>query len=598
MKVFDAEVYRNYTLFMFKDVGSGSIEIFEQYPGKKFDIKSLQNALQADTLIGFNSAKYDIPISRIALAGADCAMLKAASDDIIVNELAPWHLEDRYPCVKLNVDHIDICEPTPGVMVSLKSYAGRIHAPRMQDLPIEPSAAITPAQRTLLREYCSNDLDVTERLYRQIEERIKLREQMSDQYGIDLRSKSDAQIAEAVIKHEVQKLTGREVKRPMIAPGTTYKYRSPGFIRFQTAQLQAVHAQVKNARYVVAENGSIDLPEELANLKISLGTSTYQMGIGGLHSTEKSTAHHADTEHFLQDSDVASFYPAIILRCNLYPKHLGAEFIDVYRDIVFRRLAAKAAMKAATDSDLRAQHHVVQESLKIVLNGSFGKFGSKYSILYSPDLLIQTTLTGQLALLQLIEWLELHGISVVSANTDGIVIKCPRAKRDDMAGIIKFWEFFSAFEMEATEYSALYSKDVNNYLAVKPDGKVKAKGLYAEAGLMKNPTGAIAVEAVTQYLTKGTSISTTVRGCQDIRKFVTIRSVKGGGVQGDQYLGKTVRWYYSTAGQAITYKTNGNKVAKSDGARALMELPTTLPDDIDYAVYEAEAKAILIVIGA
>jgi hypothetical protein len=169
-----------------------------------------------------------------------------------------------------------------------------------------------------------------------------------------------------------------------------------------------------------------------------------------------------------------------------------------------------------------------------------------------------------------------------------------------MDSILAVWEWFSCFETEAANYSALYSKDVNNYIAVKPDGKVKAKGLYATSGLMKNPTGAIAVEAVIEYLTKGTALATTIRNCDDVRKFITIRSVKGGGVQGDTYLGKTVRWYYSSAcrGQTINYKSNGNRVAKSEGARPLMELPSWLPADIDYAVYEAEASAILKVIGA
>jgi len=589
MQTLDLEVYKNYFLAMTKGMASGKVQHWEQYPGVELDRASLAKALTAGEVVTFNGSRYDLPILQIALSGADCATIKAASDDIIVNEMAPWKLSDKYPMAPLNINHIDISEPTPGVMVSLKTYAGRIHAPKMQDLPIEPDAAITPKQRELLRQYCSNDLDVTERLYRTIEDRIELRRQMSDEYGIDLRSKSDAQIAEAVIKHEVQKITGREVSKPKIAPGTVYRYKSPGFIKFETPELQVVHAKVKGADYIVAENGSIDIPPELATLKIAIGGSVYQMGIGGLHSTEKSVAHVADADTLLIDRDVASYYPSVILRCKLYPKHMGPAFLDVYGSIVRRRLHAK-----------RSGDKVVNESLKIVLNGSFGKFGSKYSILYSPDLLIQTTLTGQLALLQLIEQLELNGISIVSANTDGIVIKCPKAKVATMDSILAVWEWFSCFETEAANYSALYSKDVNNYIAVKPDGKVKAKGLYATSGLMKNPTGAIAVEAVIEYLTKGTALATTIRNCDDVRKFITIRSVKGGGVQGDTYLGKTVRWYYSSAcrGQTINYKSNGNRVAKSEGARPLMELPSWLPADIDYAVYEAEASAILKVIGA
>ena len=65
-----------------------------------------------------------------------------------------------------------------------------------------------PFQRPLIRNYCDNDNQITAQLYRQLSEAIRLREAMSDQYGLDLRSKSDAQIAEQVIKSEYQKLTG------------------------------------------------------------------------------------------------------------------------------------------------------------------------------------------------------------------------------------------------------------------------------------------------------------------------------------------------------------------------------------------------------
>jgi hypothetical protein len=459
----------------------------------------------------------------------------------------------------------------------------------MQDLPIEPDAEIAPEQRGLLRRYCRNDLDVTEALYRSIEKQIDLRRAMTEKYGVDLRSKSDAQIAEAVIRAEVEKIRGTVIERPTIAVGTEYRYRCPRFINYQTQQLNDVLAKVKAATFVVDKNGAIEMPEELETLKVKIGGSTYQMGIGGLHSTEKSTAHVADHEHVLVDRDVASYYPSIILRCKLYPKHMGPAFLDVYGGFVRDRLQAKKDGNA-----------VVRDSFKILLNGTFGKLGSKYSILYSPDLMLQVTITGQLALLQLIEALELQGIPVVSANTDGIVIKCPRDKVVTMESVIGIWEFFTCFETEETRYTGLYSKDVNNYLAIKPSGETKAKGLYAEAGLMKNPTALIAVDAVKKFLTDGASIERTIRDCCDIKRFISIRGVRGGGVQDGEYLGKTVRWYYATSarGKTINYKTNGNKVPKSDGAKALMRLPDALPDDIDYAVYENEAMSILKVIGA
>lgn len=55
-----------------------------------------------------------------------------------------------------------------------------------------------------------------------------------------------------------------------------------------------------------------------------------------------------------------------------------------------------------------------------------------------------------------------------------------------------------------------------------------------------------------------------------------------------------MRWYYGKGVVGpIRYKKNGYTVARSEGARAIMDLPTIFPDDIDYDWYVAEAKSIL-----
>lgn len=312
------------------------------------------------------------------------------------------------------------------------------------------------------------------------------------------------------------------------------------------------------------------------------------MGIGGLHSSESSVSHHATGTTRIVDRDVTSYYPSIILNESLYPAHLGPSFLEVYRGLVERRVHAKhAGLK------------VMSDALKICVNGSFGKLGSKWSVLYSPDLLIQVTLTGQIALLMLIEALEEAGIKVISANTDGVVSIVPEYERKRFEFAVLLWEIATGFNTEETEYSDLYAKDVNNYIAVKPDGTTKLKGLYAPAGMSKNTTNEICVEAVIAKLTQGIDVRLTIGACHDIRKFVTIRKVNGGAKYGDELLGKAVRWYYAKGEtRCIEYAANGNRVARSQGARPVMELPDRLPDDIDYDWYAAEAESILSDVGA
>lgn len=587
---FDTECYRNYWLLMFQNLKTGNRRYFELYPGSDpLPYSEIRQIFGRYTVVSFNGMNYDVPMISYALAGATNDQLKTASDAIINANLKPWDFEREFRVQLLECDHIDIFQVTPGqVKTSLKAYGGRLHSKKMQDLPLEPGAMIEPERRPFLREYCGNDLATTAELFNFLKPQIDLRIQMSKKYRIDLRSKSDAQIAEAVITKQVAELTGKDVYRPPCTPGTTFKYAVPDFISFTTPDMQRTLKLVQDTTFMVGKNGNVEMPDSLNDYEIEIGNGVYRLGIGGLHSSEETATYQANADHLLVDFDVASYYPAIILNLGLYPEHIGPEFLTVYRNIVNKRLEAKASGDKVT-----------ADALKITINGSFGKFGSKWSKLYSPKLLIQTTITGQLALLMLIELLEELGLtSVVSANTDGVVVKVGQAYLSSAHTVVAAWEKKTGFKTENNQYRALYSRDVNNYIAVKSDGSVKTKGAYAESGLMKNPTNEICVEAVIRFLTEGVPVQKTIRECKDIRRFVTIRNVEGGAVKDDQYLGRAARWYYSTQAKGvITYKTNGNTVARSEGAMPCMELPDALPQDIDYDWYIREAISILTDIG-
>jgi hypothetical protein len=245
-------------------------------------------------------------------------------------------------------------------------------------------------------------------------------------------------------------------------------------------------------------------------------------------------------------------------------------------------------------------HETAAATKKTSINGSFGKLGSKYSALYAPEMLIQTTITGQLALLMLIERFELAGARVVSANTDGVVVLYKKNLEQKIAAVAWEWMLDTSFQLEETRYGALASRDVNNYVAIKPDGSVKCKGAFGAPGLSKNPDNAIVYHAVAQYISKSIPIETTIRECTDIRKFLTLRRVTGGATWRGEYLGRAVRFYLSTSvpqSECIQYSTNTNRVPKSSGAMPLMELPKTFPTDVDYQSYIHAAEDLLGEIG-
>jgi hypothetical protein len=624
----DVECYRNYFLIKFYK-GEQFID-FEMWPGVALDLASLRMFLMMHEIVTFNGTHYDVQMIAAALTGATCDQLKGYSDSIIVGRVKQWEFYKLHNIPEIQgLRHIDLFEVAPGVAIGLKMYMARMHSPTLQDLPLDPAALVTPAQRPILNAYCGNDLRGTRQLKEECAGRLQLRKWLGETYRTNVMSKSDAQISEAVMKAELP----FNPQRATYPHGYQFYYSAPPFIHFYTPQLQQILATVLSTPFTVNDvdqirNGTpegedvldidgnkiktgIIIPPEISGTDIRIGNGVYRLGIGGLHSQEKSVWHQSvPGVCTLSDHDVASYYPSLIILMNMFPKAIGEQFIAIYLAVYKMRLEAKVKadkFKKSGDKDQAKYWKTVSDGLKIVLNGAFGKLGSKYSILFAPELLIRTTITGQLALLMLIECFEANGIPVVSANTDGIIVKTPAGKEQLRDDILKWWEGTTGLETEATFYTAVFNRDVNNYVAFKPDGTHKAKGCFGEAGVSpaasptgKHPDREICSEAVVAFLAHGTPLYTTIRNCQDVRKFVTVRQVKGGGLWdgSGEYLGKTVRWYYGrNSAHAIRYVGNGNQVAGSLGSVPCMVLPDALPADIDYQHYERHAYSMLVDLG-
>lgn len=586
--IVDTESYNNYFLIAFKSTLTNKIIKLEaDTHGTNFNPMFLSWIMHNYRTVGFNSIDYDLPMIWASHKNQDTSRLQ----DISWQLVSGVHIKEivrEFEFTVFKTNHIDIINVCPH-HGSLKLYGARIHQPRLQDLPFDCKGDITDEQKEIVADYCIGaDLNVTHGLFDFMKDRIELREVMSVDYQTDLRSKSDAQIAEAVINKEVQKLTGLWPKRPVIELGTSYSYNVPDYVSYKLPILQKMLETVRNAKFVVGGYG-VDIPPEISNLNVQMGNSIYRMGVGGLHSYEKNVAYKATDDISIVDRDVASYYPRIILNQRLYPDHIGEAFLTVYNGIVDQRLEAKKANNKTKD-----------KGLKVTINGTFGKSNSIWSTIYSPKMFIQIVITGQLSLLMLIEQVTDIGITVISANTDGIVMLCPQSLEGKLANVITEWERQTNFQTEETRYSAYYARDVNNYVAVKTNKEIKYKGVFSEVGstsgtpLDVNPTNLICVDAIGKLLINNVPIEKTIKECVNIKRFLNVRNVKGGAHKNGEYLGKVIRYYYAkgTLG-TINYIISGNRVADTDGAKPCMDLPLIFPDDVDYEKYIEITKELL-----
>jgi hypothetical protein len=619
----DTECYRNFWLCKFL-LPDGTFVEFSMIPGHPLNRMGILLIFAKYTVVTFNGYGYDCPMIALALSGANNQQLKDANDLIITRGLKPWDFYDQFGVgFPFKIDHIDIMEVLPGVRISLKAYAGIAHCETIQDLPIDPAQDISPIERIGLSTYCGNDIRVTKRLHEIACEKewIPLREHITDDIGIDVRSKSDAQIAEAITRAKL----GWRPQAPVYPNGFQFTYKAPPCVAFKTDQLREVLRIVESSPFTVLtkdeetdevdEDGKkmksgIKMHKDIKAIRVKIGNSVYKFGAGGLHSQESAIWYETTPTHVICDSDVGSYYPRIKITQKLFAPQCGPQELVIYTGTYDERMIAK-----------RAKRKREANSKKIMLNGGFGKAGNRYSMFFHPESLIQITISGQLYLLLLIEALELAGISVVSANTDGIVTCCPVPLIPTRDAIMKEWEVATQMELEHVVYKGIYFRDVNNYFAITTDGEVKRKGVFVHAEVGSGPSSSkaphreICGDAVINYIQHGTPLDETIYRCRDIRKFVSVKNVKGGairrlheGTDREQFeqdqpgsyelLGKVVRWAYRRDYKgAIHYKLTGNLVADSTGAWPVMTLPDTLPDWIDYEYYVGHAQKLLKSIG-
>ena len=601
----------------------------------KNEIVALKEMLQKPglTWVSFNGIHFDQHLISAAIAGKGAQVLRKIAEAIISGNEKAWDMPILFDYELIPFNHIDLIEPSPGVKTSLKTYAGRMGYPSMVDLPFHHHMDLNDEQCVVLERYCQNDLGVTEALFNKLRSEIELRCEMSAEQDIDLRSKSDAQVAEAILK-KAAGIKGRAGSQPH-----SVRYTAPSFIETESEAIQDLVERLNRAEFFINKmNGQVETPEFLRE-PLRIGHGTYQCGIGGLHSThDKQLYVRATEDTLISDFDVASYYPNIMLKAGLTPRlegGAGERFIEAYRDIYTRRMDAK-----------KSGNKKVDKALKISLNGTFGKLGSPYSAFYSPDLMLAVTLTGQLNLLCLIYDIEFHpSIRVLSANTDGVTVRYPARFRGSILSKIAENADRTGFEYEEAGYRLIAMKDVNNYVAVTLEGNAKAKGLYAEPSLMKNPTMYVCSKMVADFLKSGVHPSCSIDNYTDMRDFVAIRLVKGGGIQYDHFeevddwvcvkdvgtkdnewwrpcwvdgkvikrksrpkpvevgvggtaFGRIARWYMAVGVRTpINYIGSGNRVPKSEGAKICMTLPETLPADLDRAWYINEACSMLMDMG-
>lgn len=200
--------------------------------------------------------------------------------------------------------------------------------------------------------------------------------------------------------------------------------------------------------------------------------------------------------------DFASLYPSIIKTWNLgyetilcghpdcrtnkipdtdhwvcrHRKAMESQLVGSLRDLRIHWYKPRAKDKGLSPERL-AWYQVVQNALKVVLNASYGVFGSDRFSLYCPPLAESTAAIGRYAITNTIQEAKRLGIEVFYGDTDSLFLGTP--SREKLDELIQWSKKELGMELEVDKnyrYVALSIRK-KNYLGVHPDNRVDIKGL-------------------------------------------------------------------------------------------------------------------------
>jgi hypothetical protein len=234
-------------------------------------------------------------------------------------------------------------------------------------------------------------------------------------------------------------------------------------------------------------------------------------------------------------ADVAQLYPTLMIEYGLLSR--GVVDYEKFRFILDESLRLKA-LKMKKE----------REPYKRICNITYGSMGDKYNPMYDPLHRTLVCVFGQVFLIDLIEKIE-DLITLVNSNTDGIFFKVKKKDVERLKFRVSEWEKRTGLIMEYDEFTKFISKDVNNYLAIKTDGKIHAKGAYVKDLNDLDYDLPIVNEALRNYMVFGTPVEVTINSCTEFRKFQKI--VK---------LSSKYQWVEHEQGYHPTYTKRGRKM--------------------------------------
>lgn len=564
--IYDLETMFNFFSFTGKCEGQPELYIFEISDRINQRSQLLAHLSwirdQGYIMVGYNNLGFDYPIIHNLIMNPYTFDHKTAHKlcrDIIdsSNYSNPGahrvFMSDRLiPQVDLvKINHFD----NKAKRTSLKALQFAMRSESVEDLPYDPNLPLTVEQMDNMLEYNVHDVIETEKFLNRCRHLIEMRQELLDNrvIGGDVLNYSDVKIGVEYLTRKIGRskcyAKGSKVKQTMrtlipfkdiILPKTSYR----------EVEFQAVHDWFSEQQIDVAGGTK---PKHEARL----GGIDFHFGLGGVHASVENKVYRSNDTHVIKDIDVSGMYVAVAISNGFYPEHLGKDFVTAYKQI-------------QSDRKQYPKGTAMNALLKLAGNGVYGNSNNPYSCFYDPKYTFSVTVNGQLQLLELVERLSLiPGLEIIQANTDGVTVYIERELENFFHMWCQDWEIHTGLKLEEVEYSRMWIRDVNNYLAETVDGELKRKGAYwfpevdkdYDGGWNKDFSNLASVKVAEQVMLNGCKPESAIKLISNPFDLMLRYKTPGGAnvYLGDKKMLKTVRYYVSNHGHSM------RKVSKPRG---------------------------------
>ena len=474
--------------------------------------KALLQELSTGVLCGYNIKRYDLIIAKCIFAGFTPERLKMAND-ILVGEAIPVtpELQRINSFIKFGWTGAeswqDLMDDNDKSLKDKECSLGMDI--RETTVPFD-KVDLTDEDKENIIYYCKHDVYALHVYYQTVSKSyIDTKISLCDTFGLDRKvgyKNTNANLSCKVL--EAERAHGTTITDPTIT--IRDKQLKDYFDKWLPQDLlNYLLTQVQGKEFEFCDN-------------------IVSIGDGGLHSVfktpvvNKTTASlyvEATDEYTMYNVDVSSCYPSVMLFCHAMSRAITKpeRLMRIYK----RRLNLKLTDKKLwTEEDKK-----FVPAAKLILNTTYGAMGNKWLALYDDYMRSKVCRVGQIILLSIMSNLyqSIPGLKVIQTNTDGILVYCKRSDKDKIQEIIDEFSAISNFAFEVEEDNKLWQLNVNNYVAVHPDGEVKNKGAAFVDTVFKKGTNKI--RPLGNYIIPKAQMQFLVNGIDPVKYLLDNKSV-------------------------------------------------------------------------